>query len=155
MTPRTLFTWLARAEVVTWSLLLVGMGLKYVVRVTDLGVRVFGLAHGVVFLAFLLVTALLWVDQRWRLRDAVLVALAAVPPFATLWAERRVERLELAPHGWRLAPGGEPARSVPERMVATALVRPLAAVAVAAVAVALVTTALLLVGPPTVPGRGA
>ena len=95
MNPRTLFTWLARAEVVTWTLLLIGMALKYVTRTTELGVSVFGLVHGVVFLAFVLVTVVLWVDQRWPLREVVLVLACAIPPFATLYAERRVERLQL------------------------------------------------------------
>ncbi|GAA4399994.1 DUF3817 domain-containing protein [Fodinibacter luteus] len=155
MTPRALFTWLARAEVVTWTLLLVGMALKYVTRTTELGVRVFGLAHGIVFLAFVLVTLVLWVDQRWRLRDAVLVAAAGVPPYATLWAERRVERLGLAPTRWRLGVGGDEPATVAERAVATGLARPAAAVLVAAVAVGLTTAALLVIGPPPVPGRGA
>ena len=94
MNPRTLFTWLARAEVVTWTLLLIGMALKYVTRTTELGVSVFGLVHGVVFLAFVLVTVVLWVDQRWPLREVVLVLACAIPPFATRYAERRVERLQ-------------------------------------------------------------
>jgi integral membrane protein len=79
MNPRTLFTWLARAEVVTWTLLLIGMALKYVTRTTELGVSVFGLVHGVVFLAFVLVTVVLWVDQRWPLREVVLVLACAIP----------------------------------------------------------------------------
>lgn len=155
MTPRTLFTWLARAEVVTWTLLLLGMALKYVTRTTELGVSVFGLVHGVVFLAYVLVTLVLWVDQRWRLREVALVLACGVPPFATLYAERRVERLELAPDRWRLRAGGDAAVSVPERVVATALARPVAAAVVAAGAVGVVTAALLAIGPPPVPGSGA
>ena len=65
MTPRSLYRRIALAEVVTWALLLLGMVLKYVTHTTELGVRVFGLVHGVVFIAFCLVTLLLWVNQRW------------------------------------------------------------------------------------------
>ncbi len=155
MTPRTLFTWLARAEAVTWTLLLIGMWLKYLTRATDLGVRVFGLAHGVVFLAFLLAVVLLWVDQRWRPADAAVALVAAVVPFATLWVERRVERRSLAADHWRLAPTGEHPSTLPERVVATALARPGVALVVAVVAVSLTTAALLVVGPPPVPGSGA
>lgn len=155
MTPRTLFTWLARAEVVTWTLLLIGMALKYVTRTTELGVSVFGLVHGVVFLAFVLVTVVLWVDQRWPLREVVLVLACAIPPFATLYAERRVERLQLAPSRWRLRVGGDEAASVPERAVAAALARPVAAALVGALAVGTATLVLLLIGPPPVPGNGA
>ena len=153
MTPRTLFTWLARAEVVTWTLLLLGMALKYVTRTTELGVSVFGLVHGVMFLAYVLVTLVLWVDQRWRLREVALVLACGVPPFATLYAERRVERLELAPDRWRLRAGGDEAASVPERAVAAALARPVAAALVGALAVGTATLVLLLIGPPPVPGK--
>ena len=155
MTPRTLFTWLARAEVVTWSLLLLGMALKYVTRTTELGVSVFGLVHGVVFLAYVLVTLVLWVDQRWPVREVVLVLACGIPPFATLFAERRVERLGLAPRRWRLGAVGEAPVTVPERVVASALARPVAAALVAAGAVGIATAALLAIGPPPVPGSGA
>lgn len=155
MTPRTLFTWLARAEVVTWTLLLLGMALKYVTRTTELGVSVFGLVHGVVFLAYVLVTLVLWVDQRWHLREVALVLACGVPPFATLYAERRVERLGLAPRRWRLGVVGDAPVSTPERVVAAALARPVAAALVGLGAVGVVTMALLAVGPPPVPGSGA
>ena len=71
MSPRTLYRRVAVAEVITWTLLLIGMLLKYVTKTTDLGVRVFGLAHGVVFIAFCLVTVLLWVNQKWSARTAL------------------------------------------------------------------------------------
>ena len=155
MTPRTLFTWLARAEVVTWTLLLFGMALKYLTHTTELGVRVFGLAHGVVFLAYVLLVLVLWVDQRWRLHHAVAVLAAGVLPYATLWAERWVARHDLVASGWRLAPEGDAARTLPERVVAAALARPAAAVLVAAALVGVTTLALLVVGPPPVPRQGA
>ena len=155
MTPRTLFMWLARAEVVTWSLLLLGMALKYLTRTTDLGVRVFGLAHGVVFLAYVVLALVLWVDQRWRVRHAVAVLAAGALPYTTLWAERWVARHRLVTSRWRLAPEGDAARTLPERVVAAALARPGAAVVVAAALVGVTTLALLVVGPPAVPGQGA
>lgn len=155
MTPRTLFTWLARAEVVTWTLLLIGMGLKYLTRATDLGVRVFGLVHGVVFLAYVVLALVLWVDQRWRLHHVAVVLAAGVVPFATLWVERWVTRAQLVTARWRLAPEGDAARTAPERLVAAALSRPAAAVLLAATLIGATTLALLVIGPPPVPGRGA
>jgi integral membrane protein len=155
MTPRTLFTWLARAEVVTWSLLLLGMALKYLTRATDLGVRVFGLAHGVVFLAYVLLALVLWVDQRWSVRQVATALGAGVLPFATLWAERWVGRRGILREQWRLRPQGDAARTAPERVVAAALARPATAVLVAAALVGGTTVALVVVGPPPVPGQGA
>ena len=66
--PLQLFRRVAIAEAITWALLLTGMFLKYVTETTELGVRVFGMVHGVVFIAYCLTTVLVAVDQRWSLR---------------------------------------------------------------------------------------
>ena len=148
MTPRTLYRRIALAEVVTWSLLLVGMVLKYVTKTTDLAVSVFGLAHGVVFIAFCLVTVVLWVNQRWSLRTGILGLLSAVPPLLTVWWEHRLERRGLLEGGWRLAPGGDTPRNPAERVVAALTARPAVAAGVLVVAVVALTALALLVGPP-------
>ena len=148
MTPATLFPALARVEAVTWTLLLVGMALKYLTRTTELGVAVFGLVHGVVFLGYLLVTALVAVDQRWSWRLTLVAMAAAVPPFATLWVERRVERTTRLDNRWRLAPGGESPGHAAEHVLARALARPVLAAAAGAALVLGTTAVLLVVGPP-------
>ena len=148
MSPRTLYRRVAVAEVITWTLLLIGMVLKYVTKTTDLGVRVFGLAHGVVFIAFCLVTLLLWVNQKWSFGTAVLGLLSAVPPFLTVWWERRLERSGRLEGGWRLGPDGEAPRTRAEHVVSRLLARPVAAVAIGVVAVVALTAVALVVGPP-------
>ena len=148
MSPRTLYRRIAVAEVVTWALLLLGMVLKYVTRTTDLAVTVFGLVHGVVFIAFCLVTLLLWVNQRWTVREGVLGLLSAVPPFLTVWWESRLERRGRLEGDWRLGREGESPTNPPERLVAALLARPAVAVAVGLVAVAGLTGIALLLGPP-------
>ena len=147
MTPRTLYRRIALAEVVTWALLLLGMVLKYVTRTTELGVRVFGLVHGVVFIAFCLVTVLLWVNQRWTVREGLLGLLSAVPPFLTVWWERRLERRGRLDGGWRLGRDGETPTNPAERVVAALLARPMVAVGVGVVAVLALTGVALLAGP--------
>ena len=151
MAPRTLYRRIALAEVVTWALLLLGMVLKYVTHTTELGVRVFGLVHGVVFIAFCLVTVLLWVNQRWTLREGLLGLLSAVPPFLTVWWERRLERRGRLDGGWRLGRGGDTPATPAERLVAALLARPLVAVGVGVVAVLALTGVALVVGPPVGP----
>lgn len=148
MTPRTLYGRIALAEVVTWALLLLGMVLKYVTRTTELGVKVFGLVHGVAFIAFCLVTVLLWVTQRWTVREGVLGLLSAVPPFLTVWWERRLERRGRLDGGWRLGRDGDIPRNRAERVVAALLARPAVAVGIGIVAVVALTGVALLVGPP-------
>jgi integral membrane protein len=148
MSPRTLYSRIALAEVVSWALLLTGMFLKYVTRTTELGVTVFGMVHGVVFIAFCLSTVLLWVNQRWTVREGLLGLASAVPPFLTVWWERRLDRAGRLDGGWRLGRDGEAPANPAERLVAALLARPLVAVAVGFVAVAALTSVALVVGPP-------
>lgn len=148
MSPLTLFRRLAFAEAVTWALLLCGMFLKYVTRTTELGVRVFGMAHGVVFIAYCLTAVFVSVNQRWSRGTTALALASAVPPFMTVWFDRRAERRGLLGGGWRVAPGREAPVNPAERLQAWMLARPLAAAGAAVVAVAALTTIALLVGPP-------
>lgn len=149
MSPLVLFRRFAVAEAVTWALLLTGMALKYLTRTTELGVQVFGPLHGVVFIAYCVVTVFVAVDQRWRSGTTLLALASAVPPFATIWFERLVIRSgRLAGGGWRLAPGGQDAGSAVERLQAWTLRRPALAVLAAVVLVAALTALALLLGPP-------
>src|SRR5699024_10493295 len=66
-TPSRLYRVLALAEVVTWTLLLGGMFVKYVLDSTELLVRIGGGLHGFTFLCYVVVTVLVAVDQRWKL----------------------------------------------------------------------------------------
>ncbi|WP_341243228.1 DUF3817 domain-containing protein, partial [uncultured Nocardioides sp.] len=106
MTPRLLFRRLAAAEAVTWSLLLVGMFLKYVTETTDRAVSVFGMLHGVVFVAFGVTTLVVAIDQRWGLARTLLGLASAVPPLATLPFERYADRRGLLGDTWRLRAQG-------------------------------------------------
>ncbi|MGA8045051.1 MAG: DUF3817 domain-containing protein [Dermatophilaceae bacterium] len=153
MSPRTLFRRFAAAEMVTWGLLLVGMTLKYVTRTTDLAVQVFGLLHGVVFLGYVLVAVVLWVDRQWSVRTAALTMAAAVPPFLTVWAERRLERDGALGEQWRLG-SGTAARTLPERVVGWGVRRPGHALVIGTVAVLGATAVLLWIGPPVSSSQG-
>ncbi len=148
MSPRTLYARIALAEMVSWALLLVGMLLKYVTGTTELGVAVFGMVHGVVFIAFCLVTVLLWVNQRWTVREALLGLLVAVPPFLTVWWERRLERAGRLEGGWRRAREGDEPANPAERLVSALVARPGVAVAVGVVAVTALAGVALVLGPP-------
>ena len=79
----------AVAEAVTWALLLFGMFLKYVTETTELGVRVFGMLHGVVFIAYCLTTVVVAVDQRWS-RGRAAARAARLDPAVLHGALRRV-----------------------------------------------------------------
>ena len=146
MNPRVLYRRVAVAEAITWALLLTGMFLKYVTETTELGVQVFGMVHGVVFIAYCLATVLHSVDQRWPLSRLVLGLLAAVPPFVTVPFERYAERSGLLGDDWRLR--SEAPRGAIERLTAWLVRRPAQGALVGVVAVAGLTGVALLVGPP-------
>ncbi|RYB92232.1 DUF3817 domain-containing protein [Nocardioides glacieisoli] len=144
-TPRSVFRGLAVTEAITWALLLTGMFLKYVTETTELGVQVFGMVHGVVFIAYCLVTVVVAVDQRWSLSRLALGLVAAVPPFATLLFERYADRRGLLGDEW-LSRHDSP--TAPQRAVCWLLRHHRLAAGLLVVAVAALTGAALVVGPP-------
>lgn len=145
VSPRRLFRALATAEAITWALLLAGMFLKYVTETTELGVSVFGMVHGVVFIAYGLATLVVAVDQRWSLGRLVLGLAAAVPPFATLPFERYADRRGLLGDSW-LSRADSPRAA--QRLVWWLLEHQRRAVGIGVVAVLALTGLALLVGPP-------
>jgi integral membrane protein len=149
MSPLRLFRGVAIAEAVTWALLLTGMYVKYATEATQLGeqaVSIFGMLHGVVFIAYCLVTLLVGIDQRWS-RGRMLLGLAsAVPPFLTVWFDRYAERRGALAPAWRLVAAAP--QTALERPVAWLLRNPLRGALVGAVSVTVLTGVALLAGPP-------
>ncbi len=144
--PRRLFRAVAVAEAVTWGLLLVGMFLKYVTGTTEVAVSVFGMVHGVVFLAYVLTALVVWVDQRWTPARGLIGLAAAVPPFLTVLFDRATERRGLLDMRWRLADATPTGPA--EKAVAGLLRRPARAALGGVVAVGALTVVALAVGPP-------
>jgi integral membrane protein len=151
MSPRSLFQAFAVAEAVTWTLLIVGMVLKYGVGAGDLGVRVGGGIHGFVFLAYLVVTTVVAVNQRWPFGRLVLGWASAVVPYATIPFEVVVARRGGLDGTWRHADDSE-RRGPLDGLLFAVLRRPWLASGSGVVLVALVFGVLLTVGPP-VPTR--
>ena len=146
-TPSRLYRLLALGEVITWTLLLAGMFLKYVVDATDVLVRIGGGLHGFTFLAYVVVTVLVAVDQRWKLTDLLLGLGSAIIPYLTVPFERSARRRGLLGDTWQLRE--RQGRTAPERLVSWALRHPLPAVLITVVGVAVVFSVLLSLGPPT------
>ena len=68
------------------------MLLKHVLKVTEVGVQVFGPIHGAIFVAYLVSVLVVRRPLGWGLKTVLVAAAASVPPFATLafelWADR-------------------------------------------------------------------
>ncbi len=147
MSPRRLFRTVAIAEAITWAMLLTGMFLKYVTETTDLGVRIGGMAHGLVFVAYCLTTIVVAVDSGWSMKRLTLGLLAAVPPFFTIWFDLAMEKRGALSAQWRLNEA-EP-RTPVERFTAWLVRKPVQGLAVGSTAVIVLTGLALIVGPPT------
>lgn len=146
MSPAGLFRRLAVTEAITWALLLTGMFLKYVTDTTEVGVRVFGMVHGVAFVAYCVTTVVVAVDQRWSFRRALAGLACAVPPFATVPFDRYAESRGWLAASWRLREQAPEGRV--DTVVAWLVRNPLRGVLAGLVAVAALTGLALAVGPP-------
>ncbi|CAM3157485.1 DUF3817 domain-containing protein [Nocardioides dubius] len=146
MIPQRLFRIVAVAEAITWALLLSGMFLKYVTETTELGVRIGGMLHGVVFIAYCLTTLVVGIDQKWGAKRVLLGLAAAVPPFFTVWFDLAAERRGWFGASWRLRDAA-PANLL-ERVTGWLVTKPLQGLAAAAVAVVVLTGVALIAGPP-------
>lgn len=150
-TPARLFRVLAVAEMITWALLLIGMFVKYVLDAGGGMVSVAGPIHGFAFLAYVLVTLLVAIDQQWKVGAVLLGIGSAIIPFLTWPFERWAERRGMLGRSWRLR--DEPARGPLQTVVATAVRRPVAAALIGLAVVVVVFVALLIAGPPTQMGH--
>lgn len=81
------------------TLVFVGMPLKYLAA-TGSGLQTFGdnvtavvgVGHGFLYMAYLVVSFLLWRYTRWPVAFAILVLLAGLIPLVIFWVERSVIR---------------------------------------------------------------
>lgn len=69
-------------------LLFIAMPLKYLMDI-PLGVKVVGMAHGVLFIAYILIATYLKPKLQWNLSIFVIIVLASFVPFGTFYVERK------------------------------------------------------------------
>jgi integral membrane protein len=113
MKPQKLYRIVADIEAVTWALLILGMLFKYAFDVTEVGVKIAGPVHGLAFITFVVVTALVWTNNRWSVGRGLLGLLSAVIPFCTIPFERSAARNGDLDGTWRTDAGAGSADARP------------------------------------------
>jgi integral membrane protein len=72
-------------------LLGIAMPLKYLAGQPE-AVRVVGMAHGVLFVLYVLLVLQVSIAQSWSWRKALLALVVSVVPFGTFWADKKLFR---------------------------------------------------------------
>jgi integral membrane protein len=149
VSPRLVYRTLAFAEAVTWTLLILGLLMKYMWDLGDVGVRVGGSIHGFVFLAYAGTAVIVGLNQRWGVPLIALAVITAIVPYATvpfdLWADRtgRLDGL------WRRTTTDDPRDRVwVDRLLRWFLTHPALLIVLFVVAVVGTFATLLTIGPP-------
>ncbi|XXF75679.1 DUF3817 domain-containing protein [Myxococcaceae bacterium GXIMD 01537] len=72
-------------------LLLIAMPLKYVLAMPQM-VRVVGMAHGVLFIAYLYTLLMAALEYRWGMKRVALAFIASLVPGGTFWLDAQLRR---------------------------------------------------------------
>jgi integral membrane protein len=97
-TVRTLFRVVAVGEALSWLLLLAAMFCKWILDAEPFGLReggvpVAGMIHGAgFFLLYVVMCVVCHFAFRWSFKTTIVGLLCAIPPFASIWFERKVDR---------------------------------------------------------------
>ncbi len=74
-------------------LLFVAMPVKYLLGI-PLAVKVVGMAHGVLFIAFCILLVIAWQDTKWPFKNNVIFFVASLIPFGTFFTKKRIASYE-------------------------------------------------------------
>lgn len=149
MSPRLLFRTVAIAEAVTWTLLIAGMLMKYVLQIGEVGVQIGGFVHGLVFIAFGMTAVLMAVNQHWSARLTLVAVVTAIVPFGTIPLDRWLEKRGLLDGSWRRTRTEDPRdQTRVSALLRWMLVRPALFTTVLAIGLIAIMSTLLSVGPP-------
>ena len=74
-------------------LLFVAMPMKYLLGF-PLAVKIVGMAHGVLFIAFCILLVIAWQDKKWAFRENIIFFIASLIPFGTFFTKKRIASYE-------------------------------------------------------------
>jgi len=70
-------------------LLFVAMPLKYMYDKPEM-VRMVGMAHGLLFIGYIVLASMLKMEENWSLKKFLIVCVASVIPFGTFYVEKKI-----------------------------------------------------------------
>lgn len=85
-----MFKWVSYVEGISLLLLLfLAMPLKYIWNIPEF-VSVIGMAHGVLFIMYMLFVANFFFSKQWNLKTSVFATIASIVPFGPFILEKRI-----------------------------------------------------------------
>jgi len=91
MDTLSLFRKTAIAEGISYLLLIfIAMPLKYFADM-PLAVKYTGWAHGVLFMLYIVLLIMAWVEYKWSFKKASLFGFASLLPFAPFWVDKQLK----------------------------------------------------------------
>ncbi|HJX79820.1 DUF3817 domain-containing protein [Glutamicibacter sp.] len=149
MSPSVMYRTVARAEAVTWTLLIIAMILKYGVKVGDWPVSVAGFIHGFVFLSYVVMSILVGMNQRWSKRLIVGAAATSITPYLTIPFDKWLEKNGKLVGDWRTSASDHPGdRKWTDATMRWLVARPTLTAVLLFVAIVAVFSTMLFLGPP-------
>jgi integral membrane protein len=84
-----LFKYIALLEGISLLLLLFfAMPMKYIYEL-PIYVKVIGMAHGLLFIAYIALAVMLKIEEQWAIKKFVIVCIASIIPFGTFYVEKK------------------------------------------------------------------
>jgi len=91
MNTISLFRKTAVAEGISYILLVfIAMPLKYWADL-PLAVKYTGWAHGVLFMLYIVLLIMAWLEYKWSFKRAALFGFASLIPFAPFWVDKQLK----------------------------------------------------------------
>ncbi|MES2455357.1 MAG: DUF3817 domain-containing protein [Bacteroidota bacterium] len=91
MNTLSTFRKIAVAEGLSYILLVfVAMPLKYWAGL-PLAVKYTGWAHGVLFMLYIVLLIMAWLEYKWNFKRVLLFGLASLVPFAPFWVDKKLK----------------------------------------------------------------
>ena len=74
-------------------LLFIAMPLKYMMGIA-IAVKIAGMIHGALFIAFCILMVLAWQEVKWSFKENVLFFVASLIPFGTFYTKNKIKAYE-------------------------------------------------------------